>query len=395
MDRIILHLDMDAFFAQVEQVKNPALRGKPIIVGGEAGNRGVVATCSYEARKYGIHSAMSAAKAKQLCPHAIFLNGNLTNYVFISAQILDILQRYTPLVEPTSIDEAYLDVTESVHLYGSPEALARDIKNTILDTLKLTCTIGIAENKLLAKTASDFNKPDGLNTLWNHELEEKFYPLLIRKLRGVGPQTEKIFINWGIKTIRDLKDYSEKRLKQHFGLYGEHLSRISRGISDTPVCSIDDVPDEKSMSHEHTLYEDTSDLEFLKSLMITLADKVVVRMKKAQFIAKTVRLKLRYADFTTITREVTLHDFTDDVDTIYKIALGLIPLDKVKEKKVRLVGVGVTKLIESEELPQIDLFYEDSHSLKRKCGDVVEDIRDKFGKFSIVRASSLPYRWDH
>jgi DNA polymerase-4 len=395
MSRIILHLDMDAFFAQVEQVKNPALRGKPIIVGGEAGNRGVVATCSYEARKYGIHSAMSAAKAKQLCPHAIFLSGNLTNYVFISAQILDILQRYTPLVEPTSIDEAYLDITDSVHLYGSPEALARDIKNTILDTLKLTCTIGIAENKLLAKTASDFNKPDGLNTLWNHELEEKFYPLHIRKLRGVGPQTEKFFIEWGIKTIRDLKEYSEKRLKQHFGLYGEHLNRIASGISDTPVCSLDDVPEEKSMSHEHTLYEDTSDIEFLKSLLITLTDKVVVRMKKALFIAKTVRLKLRYSDFTTITREVTLHDFTDEVDTIYKTALGLIPLDKVIEKKVRLIGVGVTKLIESEELPQIDLFEDDSHFRRRKCGDVVEDIRDKFGKFSIVRASSLPYRWDH
>lgn len=395
MGRIILHLDMDAFFAQVEQVKNPALKGKPIVVGGEAGNRGVVATCSYEARKYGIHSAMSAAKARQLCPHAIFLSGSLTNYVFISAQIMEILQGYTPIVEPTSIDEAYLDVTQSVHLYGSPEALGMDIKKQILEKLKLTCTIGIAENKLLAKTASDFNKPDGLNTLWDHELETKFYPLPIIKLRGVGPQTEKILLKWGIKTIRDLKDYPEKKMRQHFGLYGEHLSKIAKGLSDTPVCSLDDIPDEKSMSHEHTLYEDTSDLEFLKSLLITLADKVVVRMKKANFIGKTVRLKLRYADFTTITREVTLHDFTDEVETIYKTALGLIPIDEVIKNKVRLIGVGVTKLIESEDLPQIDLFDDDFHARRRKCGEVVEDIRDKFGKFSIVRASSLPYRWDH
>ncbi len=395
MKRVILHIDMDAFFAQVEQVKNPALRGKPIIVGGDAGHRGVVATCSYEARKYGIHSAMSSAEARRRCPHAIFVGGNLTNYVYISAQIQDTMNYYTPIVEPTSIDEAYLDITESYHLYGTPEKLAQDLKDNIKKRLHLTCTVGIAENKLLAKTASDMNKPDGLNTLWMHELEEKFFPMEIRKLRGVGPQTEKALKKLGINTIRDLKDYPEKKLSQHFGLHGEHLSKMAHGLSDTPVHSFEEMEDEKSMSHEHTLYEDTSDMIFLKSLMITLTDKVVARLKKAQFLAKTVRLKIRYSDFSTITREVTLNSMTDDVNIIYKTALSLLPVDDVVTNKVRLVGVGVTKLHEAVESPQIELFAESSISKKRRCGDVVEDIRDKFGKFSIVRASSLPYRWEH
>ncbi|MBD3216980.1 MAG: DNA polymerase IV [candidate division Zixibacteria bacterium] len=395
MKRVILHIDMDAFFAQVEQVKNPALRGKPIIVGGDAGHRGVVATCSYEARKYGIHSAMSSAEARRRCPHAIFVGGNLTNYVYISAQIQDIMNDYTPIVEPTSIDEAYLDITESYHLYGTPEKLAQDLKDNIKKRLQLTCTVGIAENKLLAKTASDMNKPDGLNTLWMNELEEKFFPMEIRKLRGVGPQTEKALKRLGINTLRDLKDYPEKKLSQNFGLHGEHLSKMAHGLSDTPVHSFEEMEDEKSMSHEHTLYEDTSDLIFLKSLMITLTDKVVARLKKAQFLAKTVRLKIRYSDFSTITREVTLNSMTDDVNTIYKTALTLLPVDDVVSNKVRLVGVGVTKLHEAVETPQIELFEESSISKKGKSGDVVEDIRDKFGKFSIVRASSLPYRWEH
>jgi DNA polymerase-4 len=395
MKRVILHIDMDAFFAQVEQMKNPALRGKPIIVGGDAGHRGVVAACSYEARRYGIHSAMSSTEARRRCPHAIFVGGNLTNYVYISAQILDILNNYTPIVEPASIDEAYLDVTDSYHLYKNPKNLAKHLKQCIKNNLQLTCTVGIAENKLLAKTASDMNKPDGLNTLWMHELEDKFFTMEIRKLRGVGPQTEKALLGLGIKTIGDLKDYPEKKLSQHFGLHGEHLSRMACGLSDTPVHSYDEMEDEKSMSHEHTLYEDSSDLIFLKSLMITLTDKVVTRLKKAQFLARTVRLKVRYSDFKTITREVTLNSMTDDVTTIYKTALGLLPEKDILTKKVRLIGIGVTKLHESVETPQIELFDEDSISKKRKCGDVVEDIRDKYGKFSIVRASSLPYRWEH
>jgi len=386
---------MDAFFAQVEQVKNPALRGKPIIVGGDAGHRGVVAACSYEARKFGIHSAMSSAEARRRCPHAIFVGGNLTNYVYICAQILDILGNYSPIVEPASIDEAYLDITDSYHLYKNPEYLAKHLKRNIKKKLQLTCTVGIAENKLLAKTASDMNKPDGLNTLWRHELEEKFFPMQIRKLRGVGPQTEKALSSLGINTIRDLRDYPEKKLCQYFGLHGEHLSRMAHGLSDTPVHCYEEMEDEKSMSHEHTLYEDTSDLIFLKSLMITLADKVVARLKKAQFLARTVRLKLRYSDFKTITREVTLQSMTDDVNTIFQAALSLFPEKDIEKKKIRLIGIGVTKLHESVETPQIELFDEDAVSKKRRCGDVVEDIRDKYGKFSIVRASSLPYRWEH
>ncbi len=393
MNRVILHIDMDAFFAQIEQVKNPSLRGKPVVVGGEAGNRGVVSTCSYEAREYGIHSAMSSAQARKLCPHAIFIGGNLNGYVYISAQILNILHRFSPLVEPTSIDEAYLDITDSMHLYDGPIKLAQAIKQEIMKEVELTCSIGIAENKLLAKTASDMNKPDGLTTLWKWELNDKFFPLHIRKLRGVGPQTEKVLAKWDIKTIGDLTAIPEKKMEKHFGKYGVHLGKISRGIDDNPVLAGADIPDEKSMSHEHTLGEDTTDLELLRSLMVTLADKVVTRMKKGGILARTIRLRLRYADFTTITREITLPVCTDDATTIFNTAYNLIPKDEVARRKVRLLGVGVTKLVQAEIEGQTDLFGDKVSSKRKKCSDVVEGIRDKYGRFSIVRATTLPYRW--
>lgn len=386
---------MDAFFAQIEQLKNPALRGKPLIVGGAIGNRGVVATCSYEARKFGIHSAMSAAKARRLCPHAIFIGGNLTSYVYYSTRIIDILHKFSPIVEPTSIDEAYIDITESLNLYRSAVEIAQAIKDQIYDTLCLTCSIGVAENKLLAKTASDMNKPDGLTTLWSHELEEKFFPMPVRKLRGVGPQTEKVLVEWGIRTIADLKDYPPKKLKQKFGVYGEHLHKIASGRSDAQVVAWDDIADEKSMSHEHTLYEDSSDIDFLKSLMLTLTDKVVIRLKRDGFLAKTVRIRLRYSDFTTLTREITLPELIDDVESIYSTALSLFEKNWDRNSPVRLIGVGVTNLHKYAENPQIDLFNENMRRKKRDCGDVVESIRDKFGKYSIMRAGSLPFRSDY
>jgi DNA polymerase IV len=395
MQRIILHIDMDAFFAQVEQAKNPALRGKPVVIGGSVGSRGVVSTCSYEARKYGIHSAMSAARAHQLCPHAIFIGGNLTSYAYISAQILKILYQFTPIVEPSSIDEAYLDITESVHLFDSPEDLAMRLKQRIKDVLQLTCSVGIASNKLLAKTASDMNKPDGMTTLWEGELDEKFFPLHIRKLRGVGPATEKALSKWGIKTIADLAVIPQKKMEQTFGTYGVHLHKISNGISDSPVVAQDQSPNEKSISHEHTLYEDTSDLDFLRALLLTLADKVVVRMKRGGFMARTIRLKLRFSDFTTITREETISELTNDLETILETAWKSIPTIDVKERRIRLIGVGVTGLLKTGEKPQLDLFESKKEDKKKKCGDIVEGIRNKHGKYSIMRAGSLPFRWEH
>jgi len=395
MKRVILHIDMDAFFAQVEQVKNPALRGKPVIVGGEAGKRGVVSTCSYEARKYGIHSAMSSAQARKLCPHAIFIGGNLNIYVYVSAQILNILNKFSPIVEPTSIDEAFLDITHSLQLFESAIELAKELKKNIKDDLQLTCSTGIAENKLLAKTASDMNKPDGLTTLWKRELETKYYPLAIRKLRGVGPQTEKVLQKWGIRTIGDLASIPENKLVNELGKYGAHLGKIAKGIDESEVIPLDDIPDEKTMSHEHTLVEDTSDLIFLKSLLVTLADKVVTRMKRACLLARTVRLRLRYADFSTITREISLPLYTDSVDTIHNTAYNLIPFRDVFRKKVRLIGVGVTKLVKSGDDYQDDLFGDVADSKQKKSSEVVERIREKYGRFSVVRATSLPFRWRH
>jgi len=395
MGTVILHVDMDAYFAQIEQVKNPALRGKPIIVGGDAGHRGVVASCSYEARKYGIHSAMSSAQARILCPNAIFVGGNLTNYVYYSARILGILHSYSPLVEPTSIDEAYIDVTDSVHLYGNPGDLARRIKRSIMQELGLTCSIGISENKLLAKTASDFNKPDGLSTLWRRELKDKFYPLPVGKLRGVGPKTEAILKGWGIDTIGQLAAFPEGKLKARFGIFGSHLKRISNGICEEKVVPQNDLECEQTMSHEHTLYQDTSDLDFLRTLLITLAEKVFLRMREAERVARTVRLRLRYADFTTISREITPPELITDTNSIFRYTAGLIPCEVVRKKKVRLIGVGVKNLIPAGELIQLGLITDESRLRRERCADVMKDIRDKFGRYSILRAASLPFRGEH
>ena len=393
MSRIIFHLDMDAFFAQIEQVKNPALRGKPVVVGGAAGKRGVVSTCSYEAREYGIHSAMSSARARQLCPHAIFLSGNLTSYTYYSARIQQILRTFTSHIQPTSVDEAYLDVTDTVHLYGCPCAMAQAIKDAIREQVGLTCTIGISVNKLLAKTASDMNKPDGLTTLWESELEEKYLPLPIRKLRGVGPQTEKALHKLGIMTIRDLAGADEKLLKKRFGIYGELLIKKANGKSSDEVLADDDQPEEKSISNEHTLFEDTSDPDTIRSILLALSEKVARRMRKAGFFARTIRLKMRYADFTTFTREVSHSEMTNDSDVIFHTAYDLIPMPEALKNRVRLIGVGVTKLYKSDLRPQIDLFNENASEKQEKCGQAVQGIREKYGKHSIIKAGSLRLGW--
>lgn len=395
MSAVILHIDMDAFFAQIEQVANPELRGKPVIVGGDFFGRGVVATCSYEARKYGIHSAMPASKARKLCPHAIFVNGHYSSYTYISSRIIQILLRFTPLVEATSIDEAYLDISDSLNLYGEPIEIARKIKEAIFRELQLTCSIGISENRLLAKTASDFDKPDGLTTLYKHEIEGKFFPLAIRKLRGVGPQTEEVLNKWGIKTIRDLADFPQDRLEQTFGIHGVQLKKKALGQSSSHVTPIEEAQDEKSISNEHTLHEDSSDLVFVRSLLMTLSDKVASRMKKAGFLAKTIRLKLRFSNFKTITREKTLDKYSDNPETIFRITSYLIPEERAKQEKIRLVGAGVTNLKKIADSPQYDLFGQNAISRRSTANNTVEEIRKKHGRFSIVRAVSLPFKWDH
>lgn len=394
MAPVILHIDMDAFFAQIEQVANPELRGKPVIVGGDFFGRGVVATCSYEARKYGIHSAMPASKARKLCPHAIFVNGHYSSYTYISSQIIEILLRFTPLVEATSIDEAYLDISDSLNLYGDPIETAKNIKDAIYSELQLTCSIGISENRLLAKTASDMNKPDGLTTLFKNEIEEKFFPLAIRKLRGVGPQTEEVLKKWGIETIRDLADFPQDRLEQTFGVYGLQLKKKALGEASSHVTPIDEAEDEKSISNEHTLHEDSSDLVFVRSLLMTLSDKVASRMKKAGFLAKTIRLKLRFSNFKTITREKTIDKYTDNPETIFTTLSAMIPDERAKREKVRLIGAGVTSLKKIADSPQFDLFGQNSMSRRTTANDTVEEIRKKHGRFSIVRAVSLPFKWD-
>jgi DNA polymerase-4 len=308
---------------------------------------------------------------------------------------MEFLLKFTPIMEPTSIDEAYLDITLSQNLYGGPVQTARKIKDVIIDKLGLTCSIGISENKLLAKTASDMNKPDGLTTLYKSELEEKFFPLKIRKLRGVGPQTEEVLHKWGIYTIRDLAQYPQDKLEKTFGVYGIQLNQKARGEDDSPVVPIEDAPEEKSISNEHTLHEDSSDLMFVRSLLMTLSDKVASRMKKAGFRARTVRLKLRYSDFKTITREKTLEKYTDNPETIYAVTSSLIPEKDAISKQVRLIGAGVTNLKKISESPQYDLFGDAEVSRRSAANNTVEKIRDKHGRFSIVRAVSLPFRWDH
>jgi DNA polymerase-4 len=390
-ERVVLHVDMDAFYAQVEQLHRPELRGIPLIVGLGDSRRGVVATCSYEARAFGVRSGMPIGEALRLCPQATVVAGSFDAYEYYAEKIRDIFREFTPLVEPTSIDEAYLDVTKSLSIYRDGVTVAGELKRRIKEMLSLICSVGVSVNKHLAKVASALEKPDGLTTMWPEELPSKFFVLDVSKLFGVGPVTTQHLNEIGIFKVGQLAEAPLPLLTRRFGVMGEHFRRIANGLDDSPVKPHDDLPHERSMSHEHTFEYDINDFELIDSVILYLTDKVVQRLKKRQFVARTITLRVRYADFKTITRDKTISRPTDDVHTIFRIARSLLPEKEAKERTIRLLGVRVSKLTEIDDDDQISLFVNENSARQRIAANVVEQIRSKFGKSSIARAGSLHY----
>ncbi len=340
-DRKILHIDMDAFFASVEQLDYPDLRGLPLIVGGDPAGRGVVAACSYEARRFGIHSAMSCARARRLCPQARFVRPRKERYREISGRIMDVFRRYADKIEPLSIDEAFLDVTTNLLNIPSATWTAHAIRREIYTTIGLTASAGVSCNKFLAKIASDMNKPDGLTVITPKQALPFIRSLPIRKFYGVGRVTEQRMLTMGIKTGADLLQYPRRELVNRFGKSGNFFYDVVRGNDNRPVCP---RRGRKSIGSEVTLKEDVANKEQILVILTRIATQVAEALAKKKLSAGTLILKIRYSDFVTVTRSRTLPTmFTSDRDMMAMIP-GLLTSTEAGEKKVRLLGITATNL---------------------------------------------------
>lgn len=378
----IIHIDMDAFFASIEQMDFPELRGKPIAVCGRKDSRGVVSTASYEARKFGIYSAMPVRTALKKCPQIILVEARFERYSEISDKIAKIFYKYTPIVERTSIDEAYLDVSGAHLLFGTTIEIARSIKKEIRTVFGLSCSIGIAPNKLLAKIASDYRKPDGFTVIEKDKIAKFLDNLRIEKLPGVGPKIQKIFNDMQIYFIRDLKKLSKEQLTKILGIYGERIYFMARGKDDSSVLP-NEMQEEKSISHETTLDFDTMDITIIKKILLKLSEKVCTRLRLQNLKARTIRLKVKFFDFRTVTRQITLNKFINQTDIVYKNALELF--QTISKRPVRLLGIGLSNLGE-EYKEQLTLFEEKKIE---RVEQTIDRLRKRLGNNIIKRASLL------
>lgn len=388
MPRKILHIDLDAFFCSVEENNDPSLRGKPFAVGGRPNQRGVVASCSYAARIFGVHSAMPMARAIKLCPDLIIVSGRHGNYGQISHQVMDYLETLTPLVEQVSIDEAFLDLSD---LPEPAETLAKNIQNYIKDHFKLPCSIGVASSKLVAKIATDFGKaskrsstaPQAITVVHHGEESEFLSPLPTKALWGIGPKTAEHLAEFGIHTIGDIARTPTDELVKRLGKFGEDLGNRALGIDHSPIYTSHEV---KSVSNETTFASDISDVQTLYETLHSLADSVGRRMRKKNLKGTTIKLKLRWQDFTTLTRQSTLSDPTNDDREIYTAAKELFNKTWKKGRPVRLLGVGISHFEQSTK--QLSLW--DTPSKKDASLFVaVDNVRNRYGKDSIMRGSEL------
>jgi DNA polymerase-4 len=381
MDRTIIHVDMDAFYASIEQRDDPSIAGKPVIVGGVTGQRGVVSAASYEARRFGVHSAMPISRARRQCPEGIFLSGDMEKYSAVSKQLRAILSSYTPLVEPLSLDEAFLDVTASLRLWPRAETIGREIKQRVRDELNLTASVGIAPNKFLAKMASDHSKPDGLLVVKAGEEAEFLRDLPVREIFGVGKVTARRMTEQGVHTIGQLAERSRQGLRQAFGKQGERLYELARGIDDAEVVADTEA---KSISHETTFDVDVGDERQLRTTIGLLSDRVSARLRQEELVGSTIGIKVRLADFTTLTREKSLEEPVDADNEILAIAWSLFEKTPLGGQKIRLLGVTASGLDRASD--QISLFPE-TEEKSRKTMRAVDNIRKKFGDAAIGRAS--------
>jgi DNA polymerase-4 len=381
--RAIIHVDMDAFYASVEQRDTPSLRGKPVIVGGHA-QRGVVVAASYEVRPFGVRSAMPMARAVKMAPQAIVVPPRFSAYAEASEQVFSIFERYTPLIEPLSLDEAFLDVTASVGLFGPPAEIARRIRKEIAAELSLPASAGLAPVKFVAKIASDLAKPNGQREILAEEVVATLAKLPVSRLWGVGPKTEEELTRAGLKTIGDVGARGVEWLEKRFGPLGRHLWELSQGIDAREV-----VPDRaaKSVGAEDTFEEDLRGLDLLRPHVHAQALRVGRRLRKAGVKGRVVQLKVKFSDFTTITRRTTLSSPTDDGQAIYRAALEL--LERAHEgKPIRLTGVSVQSLGEQEEPQQLGLFSAPAKPAPRsaKLNAALDRIAERFGTKAITTA---------
>lgn len=383
---MIIHVDMDAFYASVEIRDCPALRGQPVVVGGLSSSRGVVCAANYIAREYGVHSAMPSKQALERCPHAVFIQPRMSHYADISQQIRKVFLEYTPLVEPLSLDEAFLDVTGSKAIFGEAATIAAKIQSRIENELGLGCSAGVAPNKYIAKIASDLEKPNGLVVVAPQNMEKFLDPLSIGRIWGIGKQCQRKFSMIGIKTISDLKTLSIEQLKPLAGSYAEQFWNMARGIDTRKV-----VPDRsaKTISHETTFPKDVFQWEVLESTVGDLAGQVARRLRQQNVKGRTVQTKVRFSDFHTVTRTATLAEPSDLTREIVLSARSMVEREfRNNRQAVRLVGVGLTNLVNRNKYQGV-LFDQTEKNRQAKLDNVTDKILAKFGTKAIKGADIL------
>ncbi len=388
--RIIIHVDMDAFFASVEELLNPEWRGKAVIVGADPDGgrgRGVVSAASYEARKFGVHSAMPISQAYRLCPQGIYVRPHGHVYSDYSKRFFQVLHTFSPLVEDLSIDEAFLDMSGSLHLFGTVEELGKRLKEEIFNQTGLKASVGIAPVKSVAKIASDLNKPDGLTIVPSEAVQSFLDELPVTRLWGIGKKTSVQLQKLGIHTVLELRRYPRDILEKKFGKMGIHIHKMALGEDSRPVSPEEEV---KSVSNEVTFEEDTNDADFVRQTIFTLSEKVGGRLRRSHFRGRTVQLKIRFSDFKTHTRSYTLQESTHLTEDIFQTVEILLAEFLPLEQYVRLVGVGVSSL-KNEAGAQLSIWDADNQK-KLKMEKILDALQDKFGSNIIRHAESLPFR---
>lgn len=387
---MILHIDMDAFYASIEQRDHPELKGKPVVVGGSKSGRGVVSAASYEARKFGIHSAMPGRRAAQLCPDAIFVKGRLSHYATVGRQVREIFLRYTPIIQPLSLDEAFLDISGTERLHGDAVSIGRQIKLAISEELKLTASVGIAPRKFVAKIASDLDKPNGFVVVQESELRDFLDPLPVERLWSVGRVGLRQLHRLSLRTIRDIRVYDRELLGNKLGQWGDHLWRLANAIDSRCV-----VPDHeaKQIGHERTFSEDISDMEWLHAVVCYLSEQTAMRLRRSERKTTTITLKYRREDFRTFSKAKTLSSATDKTREIIDVACELLTTMREREPRpVRLIGVSLGGLVDGSTPTQLSLFEAPGqHASDRRVDKVVDELKQKLGDKSVYRGGS--HRW--
>lgn len=385
---MIIHADMDAFYASVEIREQPELADKPVAVGGPANSRGVISAANYIARQFGIHSAMPTSMAIRRCPDLVLLPGHMSLYSEVSQQIHEIFSRYTPLIEPLSLDEAFLDTRASEKLFGTSEQIAQKIKQDIRQELNLVVSIGVAPTRFVAKIASDVDKPDGFVVVAEDEVQDFLDPLPVTRIWGVGKSTYAVLKQHGIETIRDMRQRSAEQMLVLFGKHGEHLWQLANGIDPRRVIPEHDA---RSISHETTFATDIADRDILLAQLLHLTEQVAWRLRHKNLQGRTVQLKVRFPDFSTITRSFTLPRSTNNTDTIWHAAKDML-LNRVpkQQKALRLIGVGVSGFdTEPQDQPQqADLFSQPKQD-NHRVDILTDEIKDRFGTSALQRGRTI------